>query len=215
VSYYGEDRDPNHHPQAPISPFDRSPIPRSIASDDSKLATGKNIIFAVYCGWVFISDDGGCSLVIHPGRAGGPPMLGTSGRVVWIGDGACRVTYTGMAPVREIRLIGCTAEDARVYASNGATASASTNAEIPNGTTLESVEISGGDETYSPPAGTLYTIVTLYDAGSACAVGTDATVPVNIGPAAQLSSWTHYGTSDIHYNGVNAEFINFTNYTRT
>jgi hypothetical protein len=84
---------------------------------------------------------------------------------------------------------------------------------VPTGTSVVAVEIDGTPQTYVPPAGTLYTIVTLYDAGTTCAVGTDASQPLNIGPAAQLSSWEHYGTGTIHFQGVNGQQIIFSNYS--
>jgi hypothetical protein len=178
IGWDGALRDPNAQQPQSISPFDRAPVPRQIAANNSKLATGLNVPFAAWCSWVFVEDDGGADLYIKPGRGGGPAQLATIGRVVWIGDGSGTVGYTTTAPIRPVRLMGCNADDARIYGANGG--AVALPAALPTTTQFEATSIKAGDNIFALPVGTKNIIITPDDSNTGTVTNPDASLSTGI-----------------------------------
>lgn len=177
----------------------RAPIGAKPLTGTGKYSVGKQ-------GWMFFYGVIGAGWEIKLGPANAVPIRRGSKFPV-PPEGFLEVTAAGTGT--PLLVTWPEAVALALIADNAETTDGSSGA--PTDTALETVEMDGTAQTYTPPPGTLYTVVTLYDLGTTAAVGTDATMPVNVGPNAQLASWEHFGTNPIYFQGVNAQFINFTN----
>jgi hypothetical protein len=222
INWDGQPRD-GAAPHRLISPYDRKPVRTVTAAEDVPAETDRlPINLQAWCGWVVVEDDGGGDLVIRSGRAGADPTPANTGAAVWIGDGQCSISYDGTAPSTPVRLVGCTSEDAPTLALAAlaqaiAKLTAETAVSSPKGTYIDNPVMNGSEITYNPPAGTLYSVVSV----NASSAGTINTVKgsgpgsTGIGGAAPNSAVTLYGGKPIKLSGADGSTLDIINYTRT
>lgn len=149
-----------------VSPYDRPPVPQVLAAsripaDSPDLRERVN--FAPWCGWVYVTDDGGGTLIIYPSLGGGIPQPARTGDVVWIGNGSCEIAYV-TAPTLPVMLMGCTSVDAMLFASQGRGAGAGGSASGARSSELITGDTKGVVlpvvNTYAPLTGSVSVSVT-------------------------------------------------------
>lgn len=178
----------DHGLSAPlVSPYDRPPVPQVLAASRIPLDSPdlrERVNFAPWCGWVYVTDDGGGTLIIYPSLGGGLAQPARTGDVVWIGNGSCEIAYV-TAPTLPVKLMGCTNVDATLFASQGRSGSSGGGTSGARSSLLISGDTKGVVlpvvNTYVPPTGAVSVSVTKSPLESDSVTPSAETIRVGIG----------------------------------